>query len=79
MELTLADVHRLSQLLGYNIQTPAELITKVQRMTTISVDGCEIQLGEGLLSRLKSRALSQWGPEWLGKQVRDLLHGYCGW
>lgn len=72
-------VQRLSSLLGANIQSPEQLVTRVAKLTTISVNGCEITLSEGLLNRMKSRALKQWGNDWIKSTVTRLIANEMGW
>lgn len=72
-------VQRLSALLGANIQSPEQLVTRVAKLTTISVNGCEITLSEGLLNRMKSRALKQWGNDWIKSTVTRLIANEMGW
>lgn len=79
LELTYSDVQRLSQLLGYNIQSPADILQRVARLSTVSVNGTEIVLPEGLLQRMKSRALRAWGEEWLKRTVLRVLSNEVGY
>ena len=79
MEMTTEEVNELSRIIGYNFRTPQDLIEKVRFLTTISVDGVEIRLDPGLLTRLKSRAVRQTLGQYIQTEVKRLLHGAVGW
>lgn len=80
MALTVEDIHRLSRALGYNILTPQDLHARVERLTTVSVDGLAITLEPGLLTRLKysSGGKEPFG-EFLERVIKRQLHNFVGW
>lgn len=79
MTLSQSHLDRINYLLGYNVRSPEELIHRIKQSTAITVQGADIPLADGLRVRLKSRAGSQWGQEWIKTTVTRLLHDYVGW
>lgn len=77
--LTQDDVNRLSALVGRNILTRDDLISQVAFLTCVTVDGVQIPLEPGLLSRLKSRCYRTPFPDFLRQTVVKQLHDFAGW
>lgn len=79
MTLSQDDLNRLSALTGKNILTRDDLISQITFLSCITVDGVQIPLEPGLLSRLKSRCYKEEFPSFLKRTVIKQLHDFCGW
>lgn len=78
--LTLGEVHELSSLLGLNIDSAPQLIDRVRQLRQISVEGVNITLEPGLVTRLRSRCLNKGHfAEWLTDEIKRQLHSLVGW
>ncbi len=79
MTLSQNDLNRLSALTGKNILTRDDLISQVTFLSCVTVEGVQVALEPGLLSRLKSRCYKQEFPMFLRETVVKQLHDFCGW
>jgi hypothetical protein len=78
--LTIQDLTELSGLMGKRITDRETLVHAMKDLSTVSVEGVEINLEYRLLTRLKSRCLDKDNfPRWLREVVIRQLHDYAGW
>lgn len=76
--LSREQMHEISHLLGLNILSPDQLVSRVKTMSTITVAGAEITLSPAILHRLKTRAGRISVDEYLKIEVPRLLKGAVG-
>lgn len=77
--ITQDDLAEFARVLSKNIKSKDELMAACRALTTVSVDGVEITLEPGLLTRLKSRCIRREFPEFLRETIRKQLFDYVGW
>ena len=78
--LDYADLDELATYLGRPILSRQQLMEGASRLSSISVQGAEITLEPGLISRLQSRCHSTTPfDEFLQEIVVNQLHIYVGW
>lgn len=79
MTLTRDQLNDLERSCGTNFKHSEHVVQTVRRMATVSVAGCEIQLPEDLLRRLKSRCIGKQDfAEWLQRVIVLELQHYVG-
>jgi hypothetical protein len=78
--ITVEQMAELSRLLGSNLESTDDLISRCKHISIVNVEGEPIHFESGLLSRLKSRCPTsvEFGP-WLRERIIQWAHGYCGW
>lgn len=77
--ITQDDVAEFARVLSKNIKTKDELMAACRALTTVSVNGIEITLEPGLLTRLKSRCIRRDFSEFLRETIVKDLHSFVGW
>ncbi len=77
--LTYGEMAEVSRLLGKHLKDKDALIKAIHTATTISVQGVPVTLEHRLLTRLKSRCLTNDFPSFLKEVVIKQLHDYAGY
>jgi len=73
------DLLAINKLVGRNIQTKEDLLAALKHATSISVNGVEVTLEPGLITRLKSRCIRQDFDKFLHDRVIEWAHAFVGW
>jgi hypothetical protein len=78
--LYISDAKRqaLDKLFGFNISTSDQLLTKVQQTLSVNINGIKVRLSPDLLSRLKTRSLSQPFDKFVAQTVVEELERFVG-
>lgn len=77
--LTFGEMAEIGSLLGKHLKDKDALIKAIHHATTISVEGAKITLEHRLLTRLKSRCLTNDFPQFLREVIIRQLHDWAGY